>query len=165
MPTSGRDLIALGISRSRIAFAVEAGQLVRVRRGVFLAADRWPEDPAAQEQKREELEQAALQSAAAVLNADDPYTNYLPPAETADAAHALSGEYEGIGVYIEPTEAGLTIVSPMFGSPAAEAGLKSGDILLAADDQALAGLTAEEAGQHVRGEVTCVKSKGRRRRS
>jgi carboxyl-terminal processing protease len=118
----------------------------------------WPEDPAAQDQKREELEQAALKGAAAVLDTEDPYTGYLPPAETEDAAHALSGQYEGIGVYIEPTEAGLTIVSPMFGSPAAEAGLRSGDILLAADDQPLADLTAEEAGQYVRGpEGTTVK--------
>ena len=119
----------------------------------LLAAEAyfWPEDPAADAALRASLEEAALRGAAGVLGPDDPYTAYLPPEETEHAADSLSGEFEGIGVYIESTEAGLTIVSPIYGSPAVEAGLRSGDLLLAADDRPLHGLTVEEAGELVRG--------------
>lgn len=60
MPTPGRDLVALGISRTRIASAVRTGQLVRVRRGVFLAAGRWPDEPVARHLLRAAAEQSVL---------------------------------------------------------------------------------------------------------
>ena len=46
-PTRGRDLEALGIGRARFQSALASGRLVRVRQGVYLASDHWPEDPAA----------------------------------------------------------------------------------------------------------------------
>ena len=109
----------------------------------------WPEDPAAQLELRRDIEHAALQGAVQI--ASDGYTAYLPPEDTQQADQELSGEYGGIGVYIEPKDGALTIVAPIPGSPAEEAGLQSGDILLAADGHPLGGLTSDEAGAIVRG--------------
>jgi hypothetical protein len=58
VPTTGRDLIALGASRRRLAAAVRGGRLVRVRRGVYLDAARWPSDPRQQHLVKAHAEQA-----------------------------------------------------------------------------------------------------------
>jgi carboxyl-terminal processing protease len=88
---------------------------------------------------------------AADLEFIDPYTAYLPPAQAEQAQQRLDGEYEGIGVYIEVVDQVLTIVSPMPDSPAEEAGLLPGDVLVAVDGTTLTGLSIEEAQNLVQG--------------
>lgn len=58
VPTTGRDLIALGASKHRLERAVVAGRLLRVRRGVYLDPARWPSDPREQHLLRAHAEQA-----------------------------------------------------------------------------------------------------------
>ncbi|MGC3992900.1 MAG: type IV toxin-antitoxin system AbiEi family antitoxin domain-containing protein [Propionicimonas sp.] len=58
MPTAGRDLIALGASKHRLEEAVRDGRLLRVRRGVYLDATKWPADPREQHLVRACAQQA-----------------------------------------------------------------------------------------------------------
>lgn len=63
----------------------------------------------------------------------DSYTMYLEPVEAAPLAEAMSGEYEGIGIWVDYPDGRVRIISPMPGSPAEQAGLRSNDIIVAAD--------------------------------
>ncbi len=63
----------------------------------------------------------------------DPNTGYMDPDQYRQANAPLEGEYEGIGAWVDPTGEFLTIISPMVGSPAEAAGLKTGDQIIAVD--------------------------------
>ena len=73
----------------------------------------------------------ALTGMAASL--DDPYTNYRDPELSERWNTSLSGEYEGIGAWVDVEADFLTIISPIQGTPAEEAGLLPGDQIIAVD--------------------------------
>lgn len=95
------------------------------------------------------LEYEAIQGMTAGLG--DDYTTFLEPVEQAPVAQQMSGEYEGIGVWVQYPEGKLTIVSPIPGSPAEKAGIRSGDVIEAADGINLAGVSEEDALNIIRG--------------
>ena len=61
---------------------------------------------------------------------DDPYTVFVPPAQERDFNKELRGTYVGIGAEVNQIDGFLTIVTPMDDSPALEAGVLAGDIVL-----------------------------------
>ena len=63
----------------------------------------------------------------------DPYTFFLPPKENEIFAEDIRGAFEGVGMEIAVREKVLTVVSPLRGSPAERAGIKSGDHILKID--------------------------------
>lgn len=63
----------------------------------------------------------------AMLSQLDPYTVYLPESEREDFAFMTTGEYGGIGAYIQEKDSAVYVQSPMPGTPAEKAGLKMGD--------------------------------------
>lgn len=64
----------------------------------------------------------------------DKWAAFFPPADAKEFQEALSGEYEGVGAYIDMEKAGvLTVTSPIVGGPAEKAGLKPGDRILSID--------------------------------
>ncbi|MHC4218544.1 MAG: S41 family peptidase, partial [Planctomycetota bacterium] len=77
-------------------------------------------------------EEAILHSMlAAMADAlDDPYTVYVPPAAEAEFNKVMRGTYVGIGAEVDIVDDYLTIVSPLEDSPALEAGVEAGDIVL-----------------------------------
>ena len=75
----------------------------------------------------------------------DEHSGYMDPQEYTDANISLSGEYEGIGAWVDTTGDFLTIVSPMKGSPAEKAGLLSGDEIRAIDGADMTGVNPEIA--------------------
>lgn len=128
------------------------GDFQRVAEVGALITDEYyyqPSDPEGQARFRQELEDAALDAMTASL--EDPYTDYLPPAEAAPVNAQLAGEYEGIGVTIQPIDGQLTVVAPVPGGPADRAGLRAGDVLQAADGRPLANLGDGEAARLVSG--------------
>lgn len=83
----------------------------------------------------------------------DDYTYYMDPQVYENESSSLSGEYEGIGAFVDTQGDYLTIVSPIEGSPAEAAGLRPGDMIIAIDGEDMTGYTPEEARQRVLGEA------------
>ncbi len=71
---------------------------------------------------------------------DDPYTSYLTPQALFQLNSSLEGQYQGIGAWVDTTNEYVTIISPMPGSPAEEAGLQPGDQIIAIDGEDMTGL-------------------------
>ena len=70
----------------------------------------------------------------------DQHTSYMDPDQFTQANIPLEGEYEGIGAWVDPNGEYLTIVSPMPGSPAEEAGLQPGDQVIKVDGEDMTGV-------------------------
>jgi carboxyl-terminal processing protease len=83
---------------------------------------------------------------------DDPHTMYVPPAEHADFEKELRGTYVGIGCEVNIVNDYLTIVSPMDGSPALEAGIMAGDIVLEIEGHSTLKLPIQECIDKLMGE-------------
>jgi carboxyl-terminal processing protease len=123
----------------------------RLKQVVDLIEDEyygWPSDPTQRAERLQDLENRALQG---MMQGLDGYSTFLVPIEQAPVAAQMSGEYEGIGVWVESPNGVLTIVAPMPGSPAEAAGLRAGDIILAADGHSLEGYNEQDALGLVRG--------------
>jgi carboxyl-terminal processing protease len=70
----------------------------------------------------------------------DEHSSYLDPQETSDFNIDMSGEYDGIGAYVDTEADLLTIVRPIPGFPAEEAGLLPGDRIIAVDGEDVVGV-------------------------
>lgn len=81
----------------------------------------------------------------------DEQTFYMDPIIYQSATDELSGEYEGIGAFVDTEGEYLTIISPIEGSPAEAAGLKPGDQITAINGEDMTGSTPEQARQKVLG--------------
>lgn len=81
----------------------------------------------------------------------DQQTFYMDPITFQITTDSLSGEYEGIGAFVDTQGEYLTIISPIEGSPAQAAGLKPGDQIIAIDGVDMTGSSPEEARQKVLG--------------
>ncbi len=69
----------------------------------------------------------------AMLRGLDPYTEYIAEEDLESFRIMTTGEYGGIGAYIKTRGGGTVITEPFEGMPAAEAGLKAGDVIIAID--------------------------------
>jgi carboxyl-terminal processing protease len=86
----------------------------------------------------------------------DKHSSYMDPTTFTQANESLSGEYEGIGAYVDTGGDFLTITSPIPGSPAEKVGLRPGDIIVKIDDEDMTGIDPEVARQHVLGPAGSV---------
>ena len=93
----------------------------------------------------------------AMLDDIDPYTVYIPAKETDDFMTISTGEYGGIGSYLmERTvdgRKGVYISGPYEGSPAARAGLRSGDRIIMIDGDSTAGWDSDKVSKHLKGQA------------
>ncbi len=81
----------------------------------------------------------------------DEHTAFMDPQDYKDANTSLSGEYEGIGAYVDTTGDYLKVISPIAGSPAEQAKLRSGDLVIAIDGKDMTGIDPEVARLSVLG--------------
>ena len=90
----------------------------------------------------------------AMLAELDPYTTYYPEENMKDLKMMTTGKYGGIGSVIRQRRdsTGVMIYEPYPDMPAAEAGLKVGDIMLKIDGKDLKGLGTSEVSDLLRGE-------------
>jgi len=81
----------------------------------------------------------------------DPYNMFLTPDDNKDINSELAGKYEGIGAELGIKSGQLVVVSPLDGSPAKAAGIKTGDAVVKIDGRDTVGISLSEAVSKIRG--------------
>ncbi|GEL12668.1 carboxy-terminal processing proteinase [Lapidilactobacillus concavus DSM 17758] len=82
---------------------------------------------------------------------DDPFSQYLQSDESTSLNDSVSGSFQGIGAEVQQGKNAIEIVSPIKNSPAAKAGLKSKDLILAINSKSTAKMTVDQAVSQIRG--------------
>ena len=82
----------------------------------------------------------------------DPHSQYFDKKSYKEFREGTSGRFVGVGIEITQEDGLVKIVSPIEGSPAYRAGLKTNDLITRIDDTAVKGLTLNEAVKRMRGE-------------
>jgi len=87
---------------------------------------------------------------------DDPYTLFLPPADTVAFTADISGEFSGVGMEVGLRDGLITIIAPLPETPAEQAGLISGDVITMIDETSTQDMRIDEAVNLIRGEKGSV---------
>ncbi|MFC1896982.1 S41 family peptidase [Chloroflexota bacterium] len=95
------------------------------------------------------LSQAAIKGMMEAL--DDPYSAYLDAEAYQLSLGDLEGKFEGIGAYVGVRDEQIMIIAPIVDSPAANAGIKAGDIILEINDKSVSAMSLTEAVLYIRG--------------
>lgn len=82
----------------------------------------------------------------------DPWSEFLTADEYKRMESSLNGEFGGIGVTVELRDGILTVVAPIPGTPAARAGLRADDQIVAVNGESTRGLTLDEASRRIQGD-------------
>lgn len=99
-----------------------------------------------------DVEKTVRRGINAMLGGLDPYTVYYPEQDMDELKIMTTGEYGGIGSYIrERKEGGVYVTEPFEGMPAALAGLKAGDRILAIDTVDTSNKTSSEVSELLKG--------------
>lgn len=81
----------------------------------------------------------------------DAHSSFMDAKETKELQVQTNGEFGGLGITVGMKDGALTVIAPLEGTPADEAGIKSGDIILKINDQATIGMTIDKAVSIMRG--------------
>ena len=82
----------------------------------------------------------------------DPHSQYFDKKSFKEFREGTTGKFVGVGIEIGLEDGLVRVVSPIEGSPAFRAGLKSGDLITRIDDTPVKGLTMDQAVKRMRGE-------------
>ena len=108
-----------------------------------------------------ELSNASLQGMVKRLrqsNEEDHYSEYFSPEALQSFNQQIEGHFSGIGLTVVPVKAGLGVATVFAGSPAKEAGLEPGDVIVSVEGESIAGVGTDEATKKIKGpEGTQVK--------
>jgi carboxyl-terminal processing protease len=96
------------------------------------------------------IEQAAVEG---VVSSLDPHSAFLTAAEYDEMRVNTAGSYSGVGIEVSAQDGHVVVVAPIEGSPAARAGVRTGDIILAVDDQPVTPAKLNETIDRMRGNV------------
>jgi carboxyl-terminal processing protease len=94
------------------------------------------------------LEQAAVEG---MVESLDPHSTFLDAAEFDEMQVSTAGSYSGVGIEVTEQDGRMLVVEPIEGSPAERAGVKSGDVLLEVDGQAVGPGTLDQTIERMRG--------------
>lgn len=83
----------------------------------------------------------------------DPHSSFMDKDEFDDLKIATEGNYSGIGVEVTIEDHLLTVIAPLDGSPAARAGIRPGDAILAIDGKPVGNAPLDEAIGRIRGKA------------
>jgi len=82
----------------------------------------------------------------------DPHSNYFDKKAFKEFREGTAGRFVGVGIEITQEDGLVKVVSPIEGSPAFRAGIKTNDLITKIDDTAVKGLSLNEAVKRMRGE-------------
>lgn len=97
---------------------------------------------------RRELVEAAIHG---MLEHLDQYSSYIPREDVARFDQAVEQEFGGIGIQVNGVGGRLTVVSPLPGSPAFRAGVRSGDVIAEVDGKSTEGFSVTDAVKVLQG--------------
>lgn len=123
----------LSIAHSRVVTAEDASQVLN---GVMRAA---------QQEARIAPAAVALEFVVGATDSLDRFSRFIPTSGHGDPLSELEGHLVGMGVEIESNDDGVRVIKALPDSPAAEAGLKTGDVIESIDGRDISGATLEDA--------------------
>ena len=88
-----------------------------------------------------------------MLTSLDPHSSYLSAKDFADMQVQTRGEFGGLGIEVTQEEGFVKVISPMDGTPAADAGIEAGDYITHVNGESILGLTLDQAVDMMRGPV------------
>ncbi len=158
-PSSGNQPAAAGASHDEIAHAKAAATkagladrdgnvpLAEIQR--YVAVYRAVKEAYVDKVSDRKLMQASVRG---LLTDLDPHSAYLDKEESEQLDQDSNGAYEGIGVEVmQLPDRSLRVVSPIDGTPAARAGIKAGDVIVAIDGRPIEADNADSASISLRG--------------
>lgn len=86
-----------------------------------------------------------------MLEGLDPHSSYLAPQEYSELQIQTSGQFGGVGIEISQEEGVIRVITPIDDTPASEAGIKPGDLIIKIDGKIIQSIGVEEAIGLMRG--------------
>jgi len=86
-----------------------------------------------------------------MLSGLDPHSAYLDEEEFNELRVGTSGEFGGLGIEVGMEDGFIKVIAPIDDTPAQRAGIEAGDLIIRIDDQAVKGLSLDEAVKLMRG--------------
>jgi carboxyl-terminal processing protease len=104
----------------------------------------------------EKLDEASLKVDEASLKAlvrslGDRFSNYLTPREARQFRELSAGRFDGVGMSVEQDRRGLQVLNVFERSPAREAGIRKGDLIVAVNGRSIAGVSSQVATARIKG--------------
>src|SRR6202790_3631494 len=88
-----------------------------------------------------------------MLTGLDPHSSYMDAKSFRDMQVQTRGEFGGLGIEVTMEDGVVKVVAPIDDTPAAKAGIRAGDLITQLDDDAVQGLTLNQAVEKMRGPV------------
>ena len=111
---------------------------------IALEKDVWSDNP--------DLDKVTKSAIDTMLASLDPHSNYFDAKQYNDFQTQMKGEnFGGLGIEVVQESGLIRVVTPIDETPAARAGLQSGDMIVKIDDTQVKGLTLKEAVDRMRG--------------
>jgi carboxyl-terminal processing protease len=98
---------------------------------------------------KRKLQDASLR--AIVSSLKDRYSHYLSPKEAAAFNESVSGKFDGVGMSVEADKRGLKVLNVFERSPAREAGIHKGDLIVSVNGRSIAGVSSDLATARIKG--------------
>jgi carboxyl-terminal processing protease len=139
-------VLLVGASHDALRAAASAGN---EKLAVFSEVFNKVRDSYVEKPDDEKLIKSAIDG---MLTSLDPHSNYFDPKALQDFQSSMKGEeFGGLGLEVMMEGGLVKVVSPIDDTPAARAGMMSGDLVTRIDDTAVKGLTLKEAVDKMRG--------------
>lgn len=81
----------------------------------------------------------------------DPHSSFMDAQQLKDMQDEMAGQFGGLGLQVQGEAGHVRVVSPIDGTPAARAGIQSGDVITMVDNKSIADLTLDQAVRKMRG--------------
>ena len=107
------------------------------------------EDNYVDEVETQELISGAIQGMVQTL---DPHSEFLTPSSYKDLKESTKGEFGGVGIQISMRDGYITVIAPIMGTPAFNAGIQAGDVIVAVDGEPTQDMKLTDAVKKMRGE-------------